>query len=446
MILIFLGSWRSTLIITVSIPLAVLSSLIALSLLGQTINVMTLGGLALAVGILVDDATVTIENINRHMEEHGEDILTAITRGAQEIMPPATVALFCICIAFVPLLALGGVAGYLFRPLAMAVVFAMIASYILTYTLVPTMAHFLLRNQHQSRGARRVGRAAAGRTCSAAFSEGSRPISSGFGRAISACCNWRCSAASCSPAGFICVALLSLGLAPFLGQDFFPLGQFGAIKIHMRAPTGTRIEETTLLADQVEQKIRTIIPPDRLASIVDNIGLPISGINISYGNTGTIGVFDADILVTLSEGATPTDVYVKSLARAAADGVSRHDVLLPAGRYRQPDPQLRLAGADRRPDRRRRSQRQPRLRQRSCWRRSAVFPGSPIRASRKRSRTPALKVDFNRELAGVVGPHRERRLDQHPGHAVGQHPDRPDLLAQPRQRRVLPRFGPDAAI
>src|SRR6202161_2838784 len=148
MILIFLGSWRSTIIITVSIPLAVLSSLTALSVLGQTINVMTLGGLALAVGILVDDATVTIENINRHMEEFGEDILTAITRGAHEIMPPATIALFCICIAFVPLLSLGGVAGYLFRPLAMAVVFAMIASYLLTYTLVPTMAHFLLRNQH----------------------------------------------------------------------------------------------------------------------------------------------------------------------------------------------------------------------------------------------------------------------------------------------------------
>src|SRR5579863_1136378 len=147
MILVFLGSWRSTLIITVSIPLAVLSSLTALSLLGQTINVMTLGGLALAVGILVDDATVTIENINRHME-HGEDILTAITKGANEIMPPATVALFCICIAFVPLLTLGGVAGYLFRPLAMAVVFAMIASYLLTYTLVPTMAHFLLKGQH----------------------------------------------------------------------------------------------------------------------------------------------------------------------------------------------------------------------------------------------------------------------------------------------------------
>ena len=160
MILIFLGSWRSTLIITVSIPLAVLCSLIALSLLGQTINVMTLGGLALAVGILVDDATVTIENINRHME-HGEDILTAIMKGANEIMPPATIALFCICIAFVPLLALGGVAGYLFRPLAMAVVFAMIASYLLTYTLVPTMAHFLLQESASARGGGSgVGRAA----------------------------------------------------------------------------------------------------------------------------------------------------------------------------------------------------------------------------------------------------------------------------------------------
>ena len=223
MILIFLGSWRSTLIITVSIPLAVLSSLIALSLLGQTINVMTLGGLALAVGILVDDATVTIENINRHMEEHGEDILTAITQGAQEIMPPATVALFCICIAFAPLLALGGVAGYLFRPLAMAVVFAMIASYILTYTLVPTMAHFLLRNQHRHGAHGGSAEPPPGGLVRPLSARVRGIISSGSGRAIWACCNWRCGAASRSPAAFICVALLSLGLAPFLGQDFFPL-------------------------------------------------------------------------------------------------------------------------------------------------------------------------------------------------------------------------------
>ena len=199
MILIFLGSWRSTIIITVSIPLAVLSSLTALSILGQTINVMTLGGLALAVGILVDDATVTIENINRHME-HGEDILTAITRGANEIMPPATVALFCICIAFVPLLSLGGVAGYLFRPLAMAVVFAMIASYILTYTLVPTMAHFLLQESASSRGRGAESAEPRRSAFSAASSKGSSIISRSFGRAIWGFCSSPSLTASSSPA------------------------------------------------------------------------------------------------------------------------------------------------------------------------------------------------------------------------------------------------------
>src|SRR5271170_7470904 len=246
MILIFLGSWRSTLIITVSIPLAVLSSLTALSLLGQTINVMTLGGLALAVGILVDDATVTIENINRHMEEHGEDILTAITRGAHEIMPPATIALFCICIAFVPLLSLGGVAGYLFRPLAMAVVFAMIASYLLTYTLVPTMAHFLLRNQHhhsaptESGESPRVG--LFGRF-QRGFEHHFERLRQGYIGLLQLALAHRLTFVG----GFLCVALLSLGLVSYLGQDFFPSVDAGAIRLHMRAPTGTRIEETTRL-------------------------------------------------------------------------------------------------------------------------------------------------------------------------------------------------------
>src|ERR1700685_202181 len=212
MILIFLGSWRSTLIITVSIPLAVLSSLTALSVLGQTINVMTLGGLALAVGILVDDATVTIENINRHME-HGEDILTAITKGANEIMPPATVALFCICIAFVPLLSLGGVAGFLFRPLAMAVVFAMIASYILTYTLVPTMAHFLLKGQHHAS----THGASDGPPPTGLFSRFQRGFEHQFERLrggylglLELALQHRFWFAG----GFLCVALASLGLAP----------------------------------------------------------------------------------------------------------------------------------------------------------------------------------------------------------------------------------------
>src|SRR5271170_1739915 len=281
MILIFLGSWRSTLIITVSIPLAVLTSLTALSVLGQTINVMTLGGLALAGGILVDDATVTIENVNRHMEEKGEDILTAITLGAQEIMPPATISLFCICIAFVPLLALGGVAGYLFQPLAMAVVFAMIASYLLTYTLVTTMAHFLLRNQHHhsapagSAEPRRVGFFGRFQQRFEHYFEGFRQ---GYLGVLQLALGHRFVFAG----GFLCVALLSLGLAPYLGEDFFPSVDAGAIRLHMRAPTGTRIEETTRLADEIEQKIRAIIPPDRIASVVDNLGLPISGINNSY--------------------------------------------------------------------------------------------------------------------------------------------------------------------
>ena len=445
MILVFLGSWRSTLIITVSIPLAVLSSLTALSLLGQTINVMTLGGLALAVGILVDDATVTIENINRHMEEHGEDILTAITRGAQEIMPPATVALFCICIAFVPLLALGGVAGYLFRPLAMAVVFAMIASYILTYTLVPTMAHFLLANQHRH---------------STQGGSGEPPPVGVFGRfqrgfeayferfrqgylepvAIGAC-----GAVWSLPAGFVCVALLSLGLAPFLGQDFFPSVDAGAIKIHMRAPTGTRIEETTVLADQVGQKIRAIIPPDRLASVVDNIGLPVSGINLSYSNTGTIGVFDADILVTLREGATPTDAYVKALREQlprAFPGTTFS--FLPADMVSQilnfgsPAPiDVQIAGA--------RSQGQPRLRNEA--------PGQDSPCSRNRRSAhpgslpgPRAPGRLQPRIRRRRRPDRERRLDQPSDDPFGQHPDGPDLLAEPRQRRFLRRFGPDPAI
>jgi multidrug efflux pump subunit AcrB len=401
MILVFLGSWRSTLIITVSIPLAVLSSLIALSLLGQTINVMTLGGLALAVGILVDDATVTIENINRHMEELGEDILTAITHGAKEIMPPATVALFCICIAFVPLLALGGVAGYLFRPLAMAVVFAMIASYVLTYTLVPTMAHFLLRSQHHHSA---EGDSGAPRPVGF-FGRFQRGFESAFERFRQGYLGVLHSALErrfVFTGGFICAAVLSLGLAPFLGQDFFPSVDSGAIKIHMRAPTGTRIEETTRLADEVEQKIRSVIPAGRVTSIVNNIGLPVSGINLSYANTGTIGVFDTDILVTLREGETPTDVYVKTLREQlprAFPGTTFS--FLPADMVSQilnfgsPAPiDVQIAGNDLNANRAFANRLLAKIRH---------VPGIADPRIQEAFQDPALKVDFNRELAGVVG-------------------------------------------
>jgi multidrug efflux pump subunit AcrB len=401
MILVFLGSWRSTFIITISIPLAVLSSLIALSVLGQTINVMTLGGLALAVGILVDDATVTIENINRHMEEEGEDILTAITHGAQEIMAPATIALFCICIAFVPLLSLGGVAGYLFRPLAMAVVFAMIASYILTYTLVPTMAHFLLRNQH-SHSTRSDDGQPPPKGFFARFQHGFEHYFERFRQGYLSLLGLALHHRLWFAGGFLGVALLSLGLAPFLGQDFFPSIDAGAIRIHMRAPTGTRIEETTRLTDQVEQKIRTLIPPDRINGIVDNIGLPNSGINISYGNSGTIGVFDADISISLKEGETSTDDYVKMLREklpAAFPGTTfaflPADIVTQILNFGSPAPlDIQIAGADLNASRAFANKVLGKIRN---------VPGIADARIQEQFQNPGLKVDFNRELAGVVG-------------------------------------------
>src|ERR1700732_2550992 len=251
MILLFLGSWRATLIITISIPLAILASVTTLSVLGETINVMTLGGLALAVGILVDDATVTIENINWHLE-HGKEIETAILDGAQQIVVPATVSLMCICIAFVPMFGLGGVAGYLFRPLAEAVVFAMIASYILSRTLVPTLANYLLRTQGLAMDAAHhdtdrdpdiPGRNPLVRF-QQAFEHHFEAIRSASSGLLNLCLHNRAKLI----AGFIGFTLLSFALAPYLGQDFFPSVDGGQIKMHVRAQTGTRIEETTKLA------------------------------------------------------------------------------------------------------------------------------------------------------------------------------------------------------
>jgi CzcA family heavy metal efflux pump len=314
MILIFLGSWRSTLIITVSIPLAVLTSVILLSVLGETINVMTLGGLALAVGILVDDATVTIENINFHLES-GKDIETAIMDGARQIVVPAFVSLLCICIVFVPMFSLGGVAGYLFLPLAEAVVFAMIGSFILSRTLVPTLASYLLRHQHFQH--------APGQDHGPPLPPTRNPLARfqrGFEHRfeqVRLAYRGALAGALARPLRFIGIFLLvvgaSFGLAPFLGQNFFPNVDGGQIKLHVRAPTGTRIEESARLVSRVDQAIRQTIPPDQVSSIVDNIGQYVSGINTAYGNSGTIGPEDADVLVTLNPGHAPTDDYVKTL-------------------------------------------------------------------------------------------------------------------------------------
>ena len=318
MILLFLGSWRSTLIIAVSIPLAVLSSIAALSAFGQTLNVMTLGGLALAVGILVDDATVTIENINYHLEQ-GKEIRTAILDGGQQIVTPAFVSLLCICIVFVPMFALPGVAGFLFVPMAEAVVFAMIASFVLSRTLVPTLANYLLKShvgahereimeEHDSQAGQ-----ARSRNPLARFQHGFERRFEAVRRGYRDVLGLALASPRKFIVGFMTVVLLSFGLVPFLGQNFFPSVDAGQINLHVRGPVGMRIEETAALFDRVEQKIRNTIPPDQLDVIVDNIGLPVSGINRAYSNTGTIGPMDGDILVSLKKGHGPTAAFVKTL-------------------------------------------------------------------------------------------------------------------------------------
>jgi multidrug efflux pump subunit AcrB len=306
MILLFLGSWRSTLIIAVSIPLSILTSVMVLSFLGQTINIMTLGGLALAVGILVDDATVTIENIERHLEE-GDTLHDGILNGAAQIAVPALVSTLCICIVFVPMFLLGGVARYLFVPLAEAVVFAMLASYILSRTLVPTMAMYLLRAKlHHARQAR-------SRNPFTRFQQGFEHRFEQFRRAYRGLLTLLVHRRrTFVPVFVVCGATVFL-LAPWLGQDFFPNTDSGQFILHVRAKTGTRIEETARLADLVEDVIREDIPPRDLANVVDNIGLPYSGINTTHMTSGAIGPADADVIVLLNANHRPTADYVRRL-------------------------------------------------------------------------------------------------------------------------------------
>jgi len=313
MILLFLGSWRSTVIILIEIPLAILFSLTLLSWLGETINVMTLGGLALAVGILVDDGTVTIENINYHLEQ-GKEIEPAILDGAQQIVIPAFVTLLCLCIVFVPMFQLGGVAGYLFTPMAEAVVFALIGSFTLSRTLVPTMANYLMRGGHGAHDSgpdspppRRT------RNPLMRFQEGFEARFSRVRGAYRSLLLLALGRPKTFIAGFLVIVILSFGLEPFLGQNFFPTVDSGQILMHVRAQAGTRIEETARLFDLVEQTVRRTIPPDQLDNIVDNIGLPFSGINMAYQNTGTIGPEDGDALISLKENHGPTEAFVKQL-------------------------------------------------------------------------------------------------------------------------------------
>jgi len=309
MILLFLGSWRSTVIIAISIPLSILGAIIGLSMIGETLNIMTLGGLALAVGILVDDATVTIESIEWHLE-HGKEVETAIMDGAAQIVTPAFVSLLCICIVFVPMFFLDGIARFLFVPMAEAVMFAMVTSFIISRTLVPTMAKYLLKKHDQSHG---DGEKAASRNPLVNFQRGFEKrfelVRAGYRDLLEMAIGHR----KVFVFGFMAFVLLSSALIPFLGRNFFPAVDSGQILMHARVPVGTRVEDTASRFAAIQDAIKQVIPADQIATMVDNIGMPVSGINMTYNNTGLIGAQDGDIQIALKEGHRPTAEYVKEL-------------------------------------------------------------------------------------------------------------------------------------
>ncbi|MFX1679637.1 efflux RND transporter permease subunit [Mitsuaria sp. CC2] len=312
MILLFLGSWRSTVIIAVSIPLSILGSIIGLAAIGETLNLMTLGGLALAVGILVDDATVTIENINWHLE-HGKGVEESIMDGARQIVTPAFVSLLCICIVFIPMFFLEGVSRFLFVPMAEAVIFAMACSFILSRTLVPTMAKYLLHphapltdgHGHLAQPPSRNPLVRFQRNFEARFES----VREGYSRLLAAALGRK------KPflLGFTAVVLVSFALVPFIGSNFFPQVDSGQILMHARVPVGTRVEETAARFAKIEQAIRRVIPSEKIETMVDNIGLPPSSINLTYNNTGVLGTSDGDFQIALKEGHAPTADYVRQL-------------------------------------------------------------------------------------------------------------------------------------
>lgn len=311
MILLFLGSWRSTIIIAISIPLSVMGAIICLSLIGETLNIMTLGGLALAVGILVDDATVTIENINYHLEQ-GKEVETSILDGAAQIVTPAFVSLLCICIVFVPMFFLDGVSRFLFVPMAEAVMFAMIWSFILSRTLVPTMAKYMLHPHPHDENGNPIPPAPSRNPLvrfQREFEARFERFRAGYRGLLEMALDHR----KVFIAGFFGFVALSFLLVPFLGRNFFPSVDAGQILIHVRTQVGTRVEETANQLADIQKAIRQIIPPSELDTMTDNIGIPYSGINMTYNNTGVIGSQDGDIQIKLKEDHQPTDIYVKAL-------------------------------------------------------------------------------------------------------------------------------------
>jgi multidrug efflux pump subunit AcrB len=308
MILLFLGSIRSTLIVTTSIPLSILGAIAALAAIGQTLNIMTLGGLALAVGILVDEATVTIESINYHLEQ-GKDVEAAIIDGASQIVVPAFVSLLCICIVFIPMFFLSGVARYLFVPLAESVMFAMVFSFLLSRTLVPTMAKYLLRKHESHEGSSAPPSANPFVRFQRGFERRFEHLRHGYHDSLALAIEHR----RVFVTGFVAVVALSFLLTPFLGRNFFPAVDGGQIMLHVRVPVGTRLEDTAEQFGRIEEVIRQAIPAAETETVVDNIGTYLSSINTIYNNTGTIGNSDGDIQITLKEGHHPTAGYVNRL-------------------------------------------------------------------------------------------------------------------------------------
>ncbi|WP_277970155.1 efflux RND transporter permease subunit [Sphingomonas echinoides] len=399
MILLFLGSWRSTVIIAISIPLAILAAIIGLAVTGNTLNTMTLGGLSLAVGILVDDATVTIENINWHLEQ-GKSVTQSILDGAAQIVTPAFVSLLCICIVFVPMFFLPGVAGFLFVPLALAVVFAMIASFVLSRTLVPTMAMYLLKPH--APGHEHEAGAPGSRNPLVRFQRGFEHRFERFRLSYGGMLERVLAGPKPFVIGFLAVVLLSFLLVPFLGQNFFPAVDAGQMALHVRAPVGSRIEQTSAQFDLIERRIRQIIPANELVSVVDNIGLPVSSINTTYNNSGTVGPQDGDILIQLSKEHAPTAAYVRQLReRLPRDFPGSTFSFLPADitsqilNFGAPAPiDIQISGKDAKANQ---------AYARMILRRIAAIPGVADGRIQQSARYPQLNVVVDRSRIGQYG-------------------------------------------
>jgi CzcA family heavy metal efflux pump len=400
MVLLFLGSWRSTVIILVSIPLSILTSIICLSALGQTINIMTLGGLALAVGILVDDATVEIENTNRHLE-NGEEIVNAVLGSAAQIAVPALVSTLCICIVFVPMFFLTGVAKFLFVPLAEAVIFAMLASYFMSRTIIPTMAKYILRphqafSEHDNPNQKPQGFFA---RASFAFERAFERFRDRYDSLLATALEHR----KMFVLVFMVFVISSVAiLSPWLGSDFFPSVDAGQVKLHIRAATGTRVEETAALCDDIDAVVRRVIPAKEIMRIVDNIGLPTSGLNLSYSNSAPIGPEDADIMISLTEDHHPTADYVRELRdrlNRELPGVSfaflPADIVSQILNFGLPSPiDVQVVG---------RNAKANRIYANSLLQRIRTVPGIVDSRIQQANDAPELRVNVNRTRAQEVG-------------------------------------------